>query len=207
MRGEGILNLLDFLSLSRGQRRNPTSSVVNWVPPVDFPQPKLLYFDQIGPVTYLFREKEERKMKINRFSAFAVAAIFLGGLAVSCGHRMDTMSTAEKIFIKKIDKTAGKLDLNEDQKAKLEGLKAEVRKNFEEGQKENREAWTKIKEEATKENPDIQKMTFLLQGMLSQETQRFNKAFDLLLGFQNNLNDAQKMKLAQMISKKVKKLD
>lgn len=146
-------------------------------------------------------------MKINRYFTFVVAAVFLGGLVVACGHRMDTMSTAEKIFIKKIDKTAKKLDLNEDQKAKLEGLKAEVRKNFEEGQKENREAWTKIKEEAAKENPDIQNMTSLLQGMLREEAQRFNKAFDLLLGFQSNLNDAQKKKLAQMVSEKVKKWD
>jgi rubrerythrin len=146
-------------------------------------------------------------MKINRYFIFVVAAIFLGGLVAGCGHPRDTMSMAEKIFIKKIDKTAKKLDLNEDQKAKLEGLKAEVRKNFEEGQKENREAWTKIKEEAAKENPDIQQMTSLLQGMLREETQRFNKAFDLLLGFQSNLNDAQKKKLAQMISEKVKTWD
>jgi rubrerythrin len=146
-------------------------------------------------------------MKINRYFIFVVAAIFLGGLVVGCGHRRDTMSMTEKIFIKKIDKTAKKLDLNEDQKAKLEGLKAEVRKNFEEGQKENREAWTKIKEEAAKENPDIQQMTSLLQGMLREEAQRFNKAFDLLVGFQSNLNDAQKKKLAQMISEKVKKWD
>lgn len=144
-------------------------------------------------------------MKINRYLTFVLSAIFLGGLVVGCGHRTDTMSAAEKIFIKKIDKTAGKLDLNEDQKAKLEELKAEVRKNFEEGQKENREAWTKIKEEAAKENPDIQKMTSLLQGILREETQRFNKAFDLLLGFQSNLNEAQKKKLAHMISEKVKK--
>jgi hypothetical protein len=34
---------------------------------------------------------------------------------------------AEKGFIKKVDKTAGKLDLNEDQKAKLR-IKAEVRR-------------------------------------------------------------------------------
>jgi hypothetical protein len=120
---------------------------------------------------------------------------------------MDAMSMAEKIFIKKVDKAAGKLDLNEDQKVKLEGLKAEVRKNFEEGRKENEEAWIKIKEEAAKENPDIQKMTSLLQGMLLEETQRFNKGFDLLLGFQSNLNDVQKKKLTQMISKRVKKWD
>jgi len=146
-------------------------------------------------------------MKINRYLTFILAAVFLGGLVAACGHRTDPMAAAEKAFVKKIDKTAGKLDLSEDQKAKLEELKAEVRKNFEEGQKENREAWMKIKEEAAKENPDIQKMTPLFQQILRDDAQRFNKAFDLLLGFLNNLNDAQKKKLAQMISEKVKKWD
>jgi uncharacterized membrane-anchored protein YjiN (DUF445 family) len=120
---------------------------------------------------------------------------------------MDPMTAAEKVFIMKIDKTAGKLDLNEDQKIRLEGLKVEVRKNFEEGRKESREAWMKIKEEAAKENPEIQKMTSLLQGILRDEAQRFNKGFDLLIGFQSNLNDTQKKKLTQMISEKVKKWD
>jgi len=146
-------------------------------------------------------------MKLNRYFIYFMAAMFLGGLVVGCKPRVDTMSKAEKIFIKKIDKTAGKLDLNEDQKMKLEGLKAEIRKNFQEGGKDKKEALMKIKEEATKENPDIQKMTSLLQGMLGDETQRFNKAFDLLLGFQNNLNEAQKKKLTEMISEKVKKWD
>ena len=146
-------------------------------------------------------------MKLNRYFIYFMAAMFLGGLVVGCKPRVDTMSKAEKIFIKKIDKTAGKLDLNEDQKMKLEGLKAEIRKNFQEGGKDKKEALVKIKEEAAKENPDIQKMTSLLQGMLGDETQRFNKAFDLLLGFQNNLNEAQKKKLTEMISEKVKKWD
>ena len=146
-------------------------------------------------------------MKRSRYLMYLAMAILVGGLVVGCKHRTDTMSTAEKIFIKKVDKTAGKLDLNEDQKTKLEGLKAEIRKNFEEGRKENKEAWMKIKEEAAKENPDIQKMTSLLQGILRDETQRFNKAFDLLLGFQSNLNEVQKKKLTQMISERVKKWD
>ena len=106
-----------------------------------------------------------------------------------------------------MDKTAGKLDFNEDQKMKLEGLKTEIRKNFQEGGKEKKEAFMKIKEEAAKENPDIQKMTSLLQGMLRDEAQRFNRAFDLLLGFQSNLNDAQKKKLTHMIAERVKKWD
>ncbi len=146
-------------------------------------------------------------MKLNRSLMVIAIVVILGGLFAGCCPRVDILLEAEKGFIKKVDKTAGKLDLNEDQKAKLEGLKAEVRKNFEEGRKENKEARMKIKEEAARENPDIQKMTSLLQGILRNDAQRFNRAFDLLLGFQSNLNDAQKRKLAQMISEKAKKLD
>lgn len=104
-----------------------------------------------------------------------------------------------------VDKTAAKLDLSEDQKVQLEKLKADIRKNFEDGRAEKAEALKKIKEEGMKENPDISKMTSLLQGILRDEAQRINQAFDLLLGFQKNLNDAQKNKLNEMISHWVKK--
>jgi len=146
-------------------------------------------------------------MNRDRFFVYFILAVFLAGGVIGCHHRTDPMSAAEKVFVKKIDKAAGKLGLSEDQKAKLEGLKAEVRKNFEEGRKENREAWMKIKEEAAKENPDIQKMTPLFQGILRDDAQRLNTAFDMLIGFQSNLNDVQKEKLAKMISEKVKKWD
>ena len=48
-------------------------------------------------------------------------------------------------------------------------------------------------------------MTSLLQESLRVETQRINGAFDLMLGFQENLNDNQKKKLGQMISEWVGK--
>ena len=146
-------------------------------------------------------------MNSSRFIVYAALAIFFVVGVIACHHGRDPMSAAEKVFVKKIDKAAGKLDLSEDQKGKLEGLKAEVRKNFEEGRKENREAWMKIKEEAAGQNPDIEKMTPLFQGILRDDAQRFNRAFDLLVGFQSNLNDVQKKKLAEMISKYVKKMD
>ncbi len=146
-------------------------------------------------------------MKLSRSFVYLMLAVFLAGGILGCKPRIDTMSEAERIFIKKVDRTAGKLDLNEDQKAKLEGLKAEIRKNFQEGAKENREALTKIKEEAMKENPDIQKMTALLQGMLRNEAGRLSKGFDLMVGFEGNLNDMQKKKLTEMITKYVKKWD
>jgi len=146
-------------------------------------------------------------MKLSRFFVYLMLAVFLAGGILGCKPRIDTMSEAERIFIKKVDRTAGKLDLNADQKTKLEGLKAEIRKNFQEGSKEKNEALTKIKEEAMKENPDIQKMTALLQEILRNEVGRLNKAFDLMVGFEANLNDMQKKKLTEMITKYVKKWD
>jgi len=146
-------------------------------------------------------------MRGNRYLVYLIMAILVGGVVIGCKPRIDTMSKAEKLFIKMVDKTARKLDLSEDQKTKLEGLKAEIRQNFQEGGKERKEALTKIKEEGMKENPDIQKMTSLLQGMFRDDAQRINRAFDLMLGFQSNLNGAQKEKLTRMISKWVKKWD
>jgi len=146
-------------------------------------------------------------MNPSRFFVYFVLAIFLVGGVIGCKPRIDTMAKAEKIFIKKVDKTAKKLDLNEDQKTKLESLKAEIRKNFQEGGKEKKEALAKIKEEGMKETPDIQKMTSLLQGMLRNEAERLNKGFDLLQGFQSNLSNVQKKKLTDMISEHVKKWD
>ena len=100
-----------------------------------------------------------------------------------------------------VNKTAGKLDLNENQKVQLERLKMEIRKNFMDGQIEKDEAALKIKEEGMRENPDTQKMSSQLQGLLRNEMERINRGFDLTLKFQSNLNDDQKKKLVQMISK------
>ncbi len=44
-------------------------------------------------------------------------------------------------------------------------------------------------------------MSSLLQGLLRNEMERINRALDLTLNFQSNLNDDQKKKLIQMISK------
>ena len=144
-------------------------------------------------------------MKQSRYLIYLMVAILLGGLFIGCRPQMDTMSKAEKIFIKMVNKTAGKLDLNENQKIQLERLKMDIRKNFQEGQKDKKDALLKIKEEALKENSDLQKMTSLLQGSFQDEVKRINQAFDLMLVFQSNLNEGQKKKLTQMISEWVKK--
>jgi hypothetical protein len=144
-------------------------------------------------------------MKLNHRFAYVVGILFFGILLAGCHPRIDTMGMAEKIFIKKVDKTAGKLDLNADQMAKLEQLKADIRKNFEEGRAEKKEAMAKLKEEGLKENPDVPKMTGILEESLRAETGRINKAFDLMVGYQKNLNEAQQKKLGQMISKRVEK--
>ena len=146
-------------------------------------------------------------MKRNRYFFYVMAMIFLGSLMVGCKPRIDTMAHTEKMFIKMIDKSARKLNLNGDQKVKLDQLKIDIHKNFQEGGKEKKEAFIKIKEEGMKENPDLRKMTALFQSSLRDEAQRINQAFDLMLGFQSNLNEAQKKQLTQKISGWVKKWD
>jgi hypothetical protein len=133
--------------------------------------------------------------------------ILFGILVAGCHPKIDTMAEAEKVFVKMADKTAAKLELNQDQKILLEKLKLDLRKNFQEGRIEKKEAMLKIKEEGGKETANIQKMTSLLQGSFREGTQRINLGFDLMLDFQKNLNDDQKKKLNKMISDWVAKWD
>jgi hypothetical protein len=146
-------------------------------------------------------------MKINGYLSYGAIVVLSAALLIGCCPKVDTTSQAEKVFIKMVDKTAKKLDLDEDQKVQLERLKSDIRKNFQKGKGEKDEALMKIKEEGKKEDPEIRQMTSLLQGMFRDETDRINQAFDLMLGYQDNLNEAQKEKLAQMISDWVAKWD
>ena len=146
-------------------------------------------------------------MKFNRYLSYLAIVILFGVLFIGCRPKMDTMSRAEKVFVKMVDKTAAKLDLNEDQEIQLGRLKMDIRKNFQEGQGEKNEALMKIKEEGKRETPEKRGMTSLLQGLFRDETERINRAFDLMLDFQNSLNEAQKKKLTQMISDWVARWD
>jgi hypothetical protein len=136
-----------------------------------------------------------------------MVVLLFGILLAGCHPKIDTMAEAEKVFVKMADKTAAKLELNQDQKILLEKLKLDLRKNFQEGRIEKKESMLKIKEEGGKETANIQKMTSLLQGSFREETQRINQGFDLMLDFQKNLNDDQKKKLNKMISEWVAKWD
>jgi hypothetical protein len=146
----------------------------------------------------------EGSMRLNRYGIGLILSLVLMALP-GCHPRIDLLAKAEKGFIKMIDKTGQKLDLDTDQKAQLEKLKSDIRRNFEEGRIKRSEALASIKEESLKENPDIRKMTSLLQVELRDGTERINGAFDLMLDFQKNLNEGQKRKLNGMISQWVRK--
>lgn len=146
-------------------------------------------------------------MSWNRTLVCLMVVFLFGILLAGCHPKIDTMAEAEKAFVKMVDKTAAKLELNQDQKILLERLKLDLRRNFQEGRIEKKEAMLKIKEEGGKETANIQKMTSLLQESFREGTQRINRGFDLMLDFQKNLNDDQKKKLSQMISDWVAKWD
>jgi len=146
-------------------------------------------------------------MNWNRALICLMVVVLFGISLAGCHPKIDTMAEAEKVFVKMVGKTAGKLELNQEQRILLEKLKLDLRKNFQEGGIEKKEAMLKIKEEGGKENPNIQRMTSLLQGSFREGTQRINRGFDLMLDFQKNLNDDQKKKLNKMISDWVAKWD
>jgi hypothetical protein len=134
--------------------------------------------------------------------------VILFGISLAgCHPKINTMAKVEKVFIKMVNHTAAKLDLTADQKIQLEQLELNIRKNFQEAAIEEKEAFVKIKQEGIRENPDLSKMTSLLQGSFKDETQRINRAFDLMLDFQKNLNENQRKKLSAMISEWVAKWD
>lgn len=145
-------------------------------------------------------------MKLNR-PICLFPLIFLAISLMGCHPKVDILAKAEKGFIRMVNHTAKELDLTEEQKVQLDRLKTDIRMNFEQGRTEKKDALMKIKEEGMKEDPDIGKMTSLLQGIFRDDAKRINQAFDLMLAFQNNLNDAQKKKLTRMISHWVRKWD
>ena len=128
----------------------------------------------------------------------------LGMILISCAPRVEG-SKMEKVFIKMLDRTAAKLNLNPEQKAEFAKLKAEVSLNFRDGAVKRQEIVGKIKEEAAQKQPDIQEMTNLLQQVLNDEVDTINEAFGLMIDFMPKLNESQKGHLTQMISSWVSK--
>ena len=145
--------------------------------------------------------------KGNRCIVLFVFVLILGLTLASCCPRMDAQQKTERIFIKRLDKTAAKLNLSPAQKTEFTKLKTGIRETFQEGRQTKQESLKKIKEEAAQEQPDIKKMTRLLQGVFDDETQRINRTFDLMVEFMPKLDEVQKRELTQMISSWVSKWD
>jgi hypothetical protein len=147
-------------------------------------------------------------MKTRRYGSAVVAVLFiLGVIFASCAPRMDDQRKVEAIFIKHLNKTAAKLELNPEQKTEFERLKAQIRQNFDDGRAKRQETLEAIKREGAQQQPDVTRMTRLFQGVLSDQAQRINNTFDLMLEFNNKLTGPQKEELGRMISAWVARWD
>jgi hypothetical protein len=140
-------------------------------------------------------------MKKKMYGIGIVAALFfLGAVFAACSPRMDDQRKMEAIFIKQLNKTAKKLALSTEQTAAFDTLKTQIHQNFQAGRDKRQDIMTAIKKEGAQQKPDITRMTTLFQGYLSDEAQRINTTFDLMLGFNNKLTEPQKEKLTTMIT-------
>lgn len=139
-------------------------------------------------------------MKKKMYGIGIVAALLvLGAVFAACGPRMDDQRKVEAIFIKQLNKTVKKLALSTEQKTEFEALKTQIHQNFQSGRDKRQTIMEAIEKEGAQQKPDITKMTTLFQGYLSDEAQRINTTFDLMLGFNNKLTDPQREKLTTMI--------
>lgn len=143
----------------------------------------------------------------NKYLSLVAIFLVLGLTIASCYPRMKAQPKIESYFVKKLDKTAAKLNLSSEQEAEFGKLKAEIRQNFQEGRTKKQEVLRQIKAEGAQEQPDIMKMTRLLQEVFDDEANRINGAFDLMIVFTDRLNETQKGKLIEMISAWVSKWD
>jgi hypothetical protein len=140
-------------------------------------------------------------MKARVCGVALVSALLIGGIVLtSCAPRIDNDRKVEAIFIKHLNKTAAKLALSPEQKVEFDRLKEQIHQNFQEGRIKRHEIIEAIRKEAAQQNPDITKMTLLFQGFISDEAQRINSTFDLMLEFNKKLDQSQRDKLTKIIS-------
>jgi hypothetical protein len=132
--------------------------------------------------------------------ALVSALLIVGIVLTSCAPRIDNDRKVEAIFIKHLNKTAAKLALSPEQKVEFDRLKEQIHQNFQEGRIKRHEIIEAIRKEAAQQNPDITKMTLLFQGFISDEAQRINSTFDLMLEFNKKLDQSQRDKLTKIIS-------
>jgi len=126
--------------------------------------------------------------------------LVFGAVFASCGPRMDDQRKVEAIFIKQLNKTAKKIALSTEQKAEFDTLKTQIHQNFQACRDKRQDIMAAIKKEAAQQKPNVTKMTMLFQGYLSDEAQRINTTFDLMLGFNNKITEPQKEKLTTLIA-------
>ena len=92
----------------------------------------------------------------------------------------------------RMDKTAGKLNLTAEQKARYEELKSNITSRMSTGFEERRQLRARFLEELNKENPDVQGLVETAKNRISDFSGFLSKNLDLLADFYDSLNVDQK---------------
>jgi Spy/CpxP family protein refolding chaperone len=103
----------------------------------------------------------------------------------------------------KMDKHVKELDLNEAQRQEYEKAKGEIKTTIAEAMKRRTEFHDILKDEMSKENPDMDALASLVKERVNHLPDMVSKHIDLFMSFYNTLDGDQKAQLIEMFRRRM----
>jgi Spy/CpxP family protein refolding chaperone len=103
----------------------------------------------------------------------------------------------------KMDKLAKDLDLNATQRQEYEKIKSEIKTSIADAMERRMEFHTILRDEMSKENPDLNALASLLKERVNHIPDMVSKHIDLFLNFYNALDENQKARVVEMFRQRM----
>jgi Spy/CpxP family protein refolding chaperone len=137
-----------------------------------------------------------------------LAAIFFSAQAVqSFGFRGHRHGMAKEFLEYRLDKLSKELNLNENQKAKLDTFKADIETVMDQRKEKHEEIHQIVKEELSKDNPDFNKIRPIIDEQIDSMAQIAHQFVGKIDEFYADLTPEQKKLLRDHIVEKMEDHD
>lgn len=110
-------------------------------------------------------------------------------------------------LLKKLDKTVASLELNAEQQAYYDRMRADIKADLEKRKNARKETARKIKAELNAANPDMNKVAAVAREQLQKHPQFLDNLIDHLTGFYSQLNAEQQEKVRALLNKRLSRFD
>jgi Spy/CpxP family protein refolding chaperone len=117
-------------------------------------------------------------------------------------HRFHGKGMADHI-LSRMDSRIAFLELNENQKKKVEGIKAKIKTRLSEGMEVKNTLMTELRTELNETNPDVNNVSDLIKKRIRKMSSFMEENLDLFVEFYNVLDDGQKSQLIERFREKM----